>query len=434
MALILVGLAVRESLVRQGAELETQSRQQSVDSERPAKSQRHHESRGAERMLTVRAAVRRWLETDELWTASGKFKSKSFPTEYETLSRELEAALGELTGDELRALFEDWTVEGEVTRRHYFLVRLIERWATLEPEQAWAAMKQLYWKDGKAREGAGEITHAVFMGWARVDPTSAFERYHTTSLPLGSVGGVDGTFSASIPVDIIAAYAAVEPMAAWNALARVKDDTAMFRATGRYYDSLPAGHDWAKEAVQFDQHPLLEQYRNAEGPARFGVSFAFYNGITRESAQTLAERWVADDPAAAIEWYVNRADEQDEGTPWGRDGRLSTMLHTLCSERPEAALSWIEDNVREQKTVEELSRQLVSSSGAPQVARAFLPHIRSESERFRLLQESAMHLQRSRTAEWELDWTAADLREVLPVAQLTPENEARLRELLAGSD
>lgn len=103
LALFLAALVVRESLVRQGTQFETQRSQRSSESEPPAKSLHHHESRGAEHMQTVRAVVRRWFETDELWTASGKIKEESSPTEYETLSRDLEAALGELTRDELRS-------------------------------------------------------------------------------------------------------------------------------------------------------------------------------------------------------------------------------------------------------------------------------------------------------------------------------------------
>lgn len=245
-----------------------------------------------------------------------------------------------------------------VRERHAITLRLLRRWATLEPEAAIDFAKGL-----KIDYQRTQALGAAVKGWMEVDPVAAREWVSALKGPMKE-GAMRGLISALAEKDPKAAFALVSQIAQHS-----HDDLAE-----DLFDS------WTQ------QNPREAADHVAQLPKGF---------LRDQAANIVAERWASNDVSGALAWAEAMWDEkisriEGRSFPSGCDA-LTRVLQKWMEQDREGALAWI-NSFSDEKKREGILGTLVAVQGdrdPAQIARLVSEEIEPGSVQDKLIGDLA---------------------------------------------
>lgn len=198
-----------------------------------------------------------------------------------------------LSTTQIRQLGE-WMDSGSdfVSELHDYRQAVIRIWASREPEvvrarlleiaEHWGVLSQQVssWRNARLEELSDDF-HQTYVGHAMKDPKAAWEAFLKD----------DADRSITIS-EIFREYSARLPEEAWHLALTTNSKGDCLRMIEGFADGAPAGQDWEERGRELAES-LAD--RKLEGSHR-----AF---------QSIGERWIMEDPVAALDWYARCAPE-----------------------------------------------------------------------------------------------------------------------------
>ncbi|MCW1886156.1 hypothetical protein OKA04_15570 [Luteolibacter flavescens] len=209
------------------------------------------------------------------------------------------AKISALDIEQIRQLGE-WMDSGSYSELHDYRKELITIWASREPEVVRARLMDIAedrgflgegesgWKNAFRDEFADDLHHA-YVGHAMKDPKSAWETFLKDEADPRMKRLVNGVITVS---GIFKEYAAQLPGEAWSLALATQDPDHSTQMVEGFADGAPTGQDWEKKG-----------YELAESLAARGIE------ASQWPFQSIGERWLAEDPVAALDWFARCAPE-----------------------------------------------------------------------------------------------------------------------------
>lgn len=266
----------------------------------PAKTGRNDDDHHAARFESLDEGMRKIAE--QLETAAIKW-NRARPTHesFHKLNNDRDefstARISELETHQIRFLGE-W-VTGELTpyvsELNDYRQAIIKVWASREPDVVRSHLlniaetrgvvgKELNSWEKPGLEELSDNFHFYRVGHAMLDPKGAMDEFLKDSAePLMKYLVSEMT---TLP-ELFREYAARDPEQAWIVALSLANEDYHHRMIEGFADGAPAGQDWEKRSAEF-------------------VASLANRGIepSRRDFRSIAERWVMEDPSAALDWFA----------------------------------------------------------------------------------------------------------------------------------
>lgn len=201
------------------------------------------------------------------------------------------------------------------TEAERFRVALYKTWGARDPKAAREQIEDRYRNLNSKEEGMEGVNipldwvssdfHSIQIGRALSDPAAAWEdfRKNDSDNALKALNNADVTLP-----PIFEKYAAVAPGEAWDLFLKTGDGPWAIRMLQGFAKGAPAGQDWLTLGRQLLESP------NAGPNQDWKIT-------------TLAARWLAESPDAALEWYASHASSSQPALdPADRQAELKAKL------------------------------------------------------------------------------------------------------------
>lgn len=336
--------------------------------------------------------------------------------------------LNSLVAADLERYFWEWS-SGEEATVHYqaLLLLLVERWAVLNPGDAWTAVND-QWSDALDAESraplpraAADSFEAALQGWAKNDAAAAFAAFLTHRAEVTRLPDlIVYSYLDRLPAPLLNALASVDPDQAWQALDELGGEKETTNGLLGFYSGLPLEWNWAMEAKRFRDDSTSEDHQGLPSGA---------------PAAALARRWVKVDPKSAIEWYRNRPTGHSLH-PHLPDVRAAALLGGLYPEQPQSALNWLQKQRQSEGNIDTVAGYFLLQASSLDAVTAVLPLIHSEEARYAFLSQQAAQLDPREVGKAPLgttgfikymNWSPESLGTALEVADLTAEHKAAIQ-------
>lgn len=210
------------------------------------------------------------------------------------------ARISELETHQIRLLGEWVTGEGMkyVSELNDYRQAIIKVWASREPDvirtrlleigdaQGFVGREVDTWRNLNLDELSDDF-HRYRVGHAMRDPRAAWEAFLSDDSDPRMKYLVD---AGSILPELIREYSSRAPEEAWNLTLATTNEDYRRRMIEGFSDGAPAGQDWIARSLD------LADSLNARGIAP-----------SRWDFRSIAERWIMEDPVAALDWYARSA-------------------------------------------------------------------------------------------------------------------------------
>lgn len=210
--------------------------------------------------------------------------------------------VSELETGQIRQLAE-WLEEGNYSELIDYRQAVFRIWASRDPAAVRAelirrvGLLEFVGKEpGSSTNGHFEELsdnfHQFRIGHAIHDPKAAWETFLQDAADPKMVHFVDA--GTTVP-DLIRAYSSRSPDEAWDLVLTVTNEDYCLRMIEGFADGVPSGQDWEQKGLD-----LFASIASRE----FQVNQGAYGPI--------AERWMMENPDAALEWYVRTSSDVAE--------------------------------------------------------------------------------------------------------------------------
>ncbi len=269
----------------------------------PAKTERVDEEHDPARFDSLDDGMRKIAE--QLETAAIKWnRARATHESFHKLINDWDdfstAQISDLETRQIRLLGEWVTGEGMNydSELNDFRQAIIKVWASREPDVIRARLLEIAdahgfvgnevstWRNLNLDELSDDF-HRYRVGQAMHDPRAAWEAFLSDDSDSRMKYLVDA--GSTIP-ELIREYSSRAPEEAWNLTLATTNEGYRRRMIEGFADGAPAGQDWNARSREF-----------SDSLADHGIEPSQWD------FRSIAERWVMEDPAAALDWYARSA-------------------------------------------------------------------------------------------------------------------------------
>ena len=202
-----------------------------------------------------------------------------------------------------------------ISELHSYRQALIRIWSSREPEVVRARLMETAensgfvgkevngWRNGRLDELAEDF-HQARVGYSMKDPKAAWKQLlQDDADPRMKYLTNAGT---TLP-ELFREYSARLPEEAWNLALATGNEEYCLRMIEGFADGAPAGQDWEERGRELTHSLTARGLKASHWPF-----------------QSIGERWMMEDPIAALDWYVRSAPEEGLARAYDRLNRDSS--------------------------------------------------------------------------------------------------------------